>query len=42
MIGIEPRQELIDNAHETFRHYGVAPDAYESRFGDVFDLIEGL
>lgn len=39
ITGIEPRQELIDNAHETFNHYGVSPDRYEFRCGDVFDLI---
>lgn len=39
VMGIEPRQELIDNALETFNLYGVEPDRYEFRRGDIFKLI---
>jgi SAM-dependent methyltransferase len=41
-IGIEPRQELIENAIETFSYYGVEPDRYEFRCGDIFDLIRDV
>jgi hypothetical protein len=37
--GIEPRQELIDNAIETFAHYEIAPARYIFKCGDVFDLL---
>lgn len=39
VTGIEPRQELLDNARETFAYYGVEPDRHEFRRGDVFDLV---
>lgn len=39
VTGIEPRQELIDNAIATFTHYGIDSARYEFRRGDVFDLL---
>jgi len=39
--GIEPRQELIDNAIETFICYGISPTQYNFLCGDVFDLLDG-
>jgi protein-L-isoaspartate O-methyltransferase len=41
VVGVEPRQELIDNANETFECYGVDPACYTFRRGDVFDLLSG-
>lgn len=41
VVGIEPRAELIANAHESLTHYGVSPDRYELRQGDVFDVLDG-
>lgn len=41
VTGIEPRQELIDNAAETFREYGIEPSRFEFLRGDVFDQIKG-
>jgi protein-L-isoaspartate O-methyltransferase len=37
--GIEARQELIDNASETFDYYGIASTRYDFECGDVFDLL---
>jgi hypothetical protein len=39
VTGIEPRQELIVNARNTFTAYGVAANAYEFICGDVFDVL---
>lgn len=39
VTGIEARQELVDNARETFTHYGAAPDSYRFFCGDVFDVL---
>lgn len=41
VTGIEPRQELIDNAIETFNHYGMDTERYQFSRGDVFDLLHG-
>lgn len=41
VIGIEPRQELIANARDTFSHYGVAGSRYDFRQGDVFNELDG-
>ncbi|MBN8947706.1 MAG: class I SAM-dependent methyltransferase [Rhodanobacter sp.] len=41
VTGFEPRQELIDNARETFAHYGIEPSRFTFKRGDVFDLIRG-
>ncbi len=41
VTGIEPRQELIDNALATFEHYGMDPARYAFKRGDVFDLLAG-
>lgn len=41
VTGIEPRQELIDNAIKTFGEYGTAPSRFSFLCGDVFDLIKG-
>jgi hypothetical protein len=40
VTGIEPRQELIDNASETFLEYGIDPSRFEFVRGDVFDQIK--
>jgi hypothetical protein len=37
--GIEPRQELIGNAIDTFNHYGIDPARYDFECGSVFDLL---
>ena len=37
--GIEPRQQLIDNAVNSFDHYGIEPGRYKFERGDVFDLL---
>ena len=39
VTGIEPRNELIDNAKETFAGYGVPASSYEFLCGDVFDVL---
>lgn len=36
--GVEPRLELIENAKDTFSHYGVDENAYEFCCRDIFDL----
>ncbi|WP_277593595.1 class I SAM-dependent methyltransferase [Pseudomonas chlororaphis] len=41
VTGIEPRQELIDNARSTFSSYGVPDDRYTFECGDIFDRIRG-
>jgi len=41
VTGFEPRQELIDNARETFAHYGIESSRFTFKRGDVFDLIHG-
>lgn len=41
VTGIEPRQELIDNAIETFKHYGVDSSRYNFNQGDVFEFLKG-
>ncbi len=38
--GIEPRQELIDNAIETFTEYGIDSAKYTFECGDVFELLK--
>lgn len=37
--GIEPRAELIENAHQTFAGYGVSREHYSFACGDVFDVM---
>jgi len=39
--GVEPRQELIDNATETFAFYGVDDRRFDFLRGDIFDLTIG-
>lgn len=39
--GIEPRQELIDNAVKTFNYYKIDCARYKFECGDVFDLLAG-
>jgi hypothetical protein len=39
VTGIEPRRALIDNAVETFAHYGIPPQHYLFKCGDVFNLL---
>lgn len=41
VTGIEPRAELVANAHETFREYGVDEGRFEFVQGDVFDKMPG-
>ena len=41
VTGIEPRAELIDNAHQTFEHYHIKPQSYEFKKGDVFEVLDG-
>jgi hypothetical protein len=40
ITGIEARPHLIEHARETFSAYGVAPERYTFRQGDVFSLLE--
>lgn len=39
VTGIEPRQELIDNALDTFEYYGVDRSTFSFERGDVFELL---
>ncbi|MDR9876704.1 methyltransferase domain-containing protein [Pseudomonas allii] len=39
VTGIEPRQELINNAMETFNEYGIEPSRFDFLCGDVFDHL---
>jgi predicted nicotinamide N-methyase len=39
VTGIEPRQSLVDNARQTFEHYGIASDAYALHTGDAFEFL---
>lgn len=39
--GIEPRQELINNAIETFDYYEVPPEKYGFKCNDVFEVLKG-
>jgi hypothetical protein len=41
VTGIEPRQELINNAKETFSNYGINDSQYDFICGDVFDHLAG-
>lgn len=41
VTGIEPRAELIANAHATFDEYGVAKSRFEFVQGDVFEKMPG-
>lgn len=41
VTGIEPRQELIGNARETFASYEVEASCFDFLAGDVFDLLGG-
>lgn len=41
VTGIEPRQELIDNACDTFAHYQVNASRFDFQRGDVFNLLPG-
>jgi 2-polyprenyl-3-methyl-5-hydroxy-6-metoxy-1,4-benzoquinol methylase len=40
VTGIEARPELVDNAHETFAHYGADPSRYSMVTGDVFAVLK--
>jgi hypothetical protein len=42
VTGIEPRRELIDNAHDTFMHYQVDPSRFRFIQGDVFASLHDL
>lgn len=39
VTGIEPRQELINNAIDTFNEYNIEPSRYDFLCGDVFDHL---
>jgi len=39
VVGIEPREELVDNARETFSLYGTEPERFQFLCGSVFDLL---
>ncbi|KAA8559051.1 tRNA (mo5U34)-methyltransferase [Pseudomonas extremaustralis] len=39
VTGIEPRQELINNAIDTFNEYGIEPSRFNFLCGDVFDHL---
>lgn len=42
VIGIEPRQELIDNARVTFREYGIPDGTHELWTSGVMEAIDGV
>lgn len=42
VVGIEPRQELIDNARVTFLEYGVPDGTHELWTSGVMEAIEGV
>lgn len=42
VTGIEPRQELIDNARMTFREYGVTEGSHELRASGVMEAIDDV
>lgn len=42
VVGIEPRQELIDNARATFNEYGIADAKYEFWTAGVTDVLDGI
>jgi hypothetical protein len=42
VIGIEPRQELIDSARETFSEYGIADGTHELWNSGVMEAIDGV
>lgn len=39
VTALEARKELVDNATDTFRQYGVDPSRYRFVSGDVFDVL---
>ena len=41
VVGIEPRYELVGNAHLTFSEYGVESGRFRFIRGDVFDVLRG-
>ncbi|MGY2137201.1 class I SAM-dependent methyltransferase [Pseudomonas reactans] len=41
VTGIEPRQELIDHATDTFSEYGVEASRFQFLCGDVFNHLSG-
>lgn len=42
VVGIEPRQALIDNARETFREYGIADGTHQFWTSGVMEAIDGV
>ncbi|MDF2967300.1 MAG: Methyltransferase type 11 [Nocardioidaceae bacterium] len=40
VTSIEARPDLVDNAHETFAHYGADPSRYTMIAGDVFAVLK--
>ncbi len=42
VIGIEPRQELIDHARVTFREYGIAEGTHQFWTAKVMDVMDGI
>jgi hypothetical protein len=39
VVGVEGRMHLIENAYQSFVHYGIEPDRYSIINGDVFDAL---
>jgi predicted nicotinamide N-methyase len=39
VTGIEAQPRLVEQANQTFRHYGVEPDRYRFIIGDMFDEL---
>jgi hypothetical protein len=39
VTGIEPRQNLVDNANSTFAEYGADPRSYRFVCGDAFEVL---
>lgn len=42
VTGIEPRQELLDNAGATLAAYGIPADRHDFIRGDVFEKLDGM
>lgn len=41
VTGVEPRQELINNANSTFAEYGIDSARYNFICGDIFNILDG-
>lgn len=42
VTGIEARESLVGSGVDNLKHYGIAPDRYDMRVGDVFEEISNV